>query len=313
VFSEESQAADFTSRFLEVFDRGFRQLETRIDTMAALFDPLSAPASAGKKDFLSWLASWIGVTLDRQLPLAMRRRLVKYAGRLYQCRGTLTGLRHVLDLYLGFGARRCAPQPNCRPCADQPQGPWSYGQGPAPQLILEHYVLRRWLFVGYGRLGDQAVLWGQKIVNRSQLRGSLGEGNAQLGVTQLNTRQDPLRDPFHEYAHKFSVFLPAWVGRLDSYRKSINRLIAAEKPAHTQHRIVYVEPRFRVGIQSMIGYDSVIGCYPQGVTLRDEKGGESCAGSTVLGRGSVLSGQDYADPGFRIGTDSTIGSTARLS
>jgi phage tail-like protein len=297
VFGEEAQAADFTDRFLAVFDRGLRQIETEIDFMAQLFDPLSAPADAGKQDFLSWLASWIGVTLDRQLPLTIRRNLVKNAARLYQCRGTLRGLREMLDLYLGFNQRQCKTHADCGPCTTRPGYQWQ-----APGIILEHYKLRRWLFLDAGRLGDQARLWGQKIVNRSQLNGPQIDGNAQLGVTQLNTRQDPLRDPFHVYAHKFTVFLPAWVGRLSGYNKSIARIIQAEKPAHTAHRIVYVEPRFRVGIQSMIGFDAVIGCYPQGVTL----------GEAALGKATVLSNQDYAPTVMRIGNRSTIGSTAIL-
>jgi phage tail-like protein len=297
VFSAEPRSADFTDRFLAVFDRGFRQMEQRIDSMAALFDPLSAPAAAGTKDFLSWLASWIGVSLDRQLPLATRRRLVKNAAHLYRCRGTLGGLRHMLDLYLGFSSRHCASQPDCRPCSVKPAYQWQ-----PPQLILEHFVLRRWLFVGYGKLGEQARLWGQKIVNRSQLSGEQTDGNAQLGVTRLNTRQDPLRDPFHVYAHKFSLFLPAWVGRLATYRRTIDRLVNAEKPAHSQSQIVYVEPRFRIGIQSMIGFDAVIGCYPRGITLD----------SSLLGKASVLSEQDNTDTGLRVGDKATIGSTTRL-
>jgi phage tail-like protein len=280
VFSEEPQAADFSDRFLAIFDRGFRQVEQRIDTLAALFDPLSAPAEAGRKDFLSWLASWIGVTLDRQLPLSLRRRLVKQAARLYERRGTVGGLRGMLDLYLGIDGRACAQQSDCRPCGAPEFPAWE-----PPKLILEHFVLRRWLFLGVGRLGEQAQLWGQKIVNRSQLLGPGVDGNAQLGVTQLNSRPDPLRDPFHVYAHQFSVFLPAWVGRVDTYRNAVARLVAAEKPAHTQHQVVYVEPRFRVGIQSMIGYDAVIGCYPRGITLDSSK----------LGKATVLTGQAPRD------------------
>lgn len=297
VFSEEPQSADFTDRFLAVFDRGFRQIETTIDFMARYLDPLSAPAAAGKKDFLSWLASWIGVTLDRQLPLDMRRNLVKNAAKLYQCRGTLKGLRDILDLYLGFNSRQCQTRADCGPCTTILPYQWQ-----PPQLILEHYHLRRWLFVDSGRLNDQARLWGQKIVNRSQLDGPQIDGNAQLGVTQLNTLQDPLRDPFHVYAHKFTLFLPAWVGRVESYKKSITRVVNAEKPAHTKHDIVYVEPRFRVGIQSTIGFDSVIGCYPQGVTL----------GQVELGKASILSEQDYANSTVRIGSKSTIGTTTQL-
>lgn len=297
VFGAEPRAADFTDRFLAIFDRGLRQIEYQIDHLARLFDPMSAPAEAGKGDFLSWLASWIGVTQDRQLPLATRRRLVKQAGGLYRCRGTAGGLRKMLDLYLGFDARACATQPDCAPCGTYTPVPWQ-----PPRLLLEHFSLRRWLYLGYSSLDQQAQLWGQKIVNRSQLSEQPVPGNAQLGVTQLNTRQDPMRDPFHVYAHRFSLFLPAWVGRIDSFRNALTRLVEAEKPAHTEASLVYVEPRFRIGIQSMIGYDAVIGCYPRGVTLDQSH----------LGKATVLGAQDGAPARLRIGSESTIGSSTRL-
>lgn len=301
VFGEEPNAADFTDRFLAVFDRGLRQLEQHIDGFAQYLDPLSAPADAGKRDFLSWLAGWIGVSLDRQLPLTVRRRMVKHAGKLYQCRGTRKGLRAMLELVLGFAHKSCGPDNDpdaCTPCtAGATTTHWS-----PPALILEHFSLRRWLLLGVGRLGEQSRLWGQKIVNRTQLNGSHFDGNAQLGITQLNTRQDPLRDPFHVYAHQFSVFLPAWVERISAYQKAIARLVEAEKPAHAQHQIVYVAPRFRVGIQSMIGFDSVIGCYPAGVTL----------GASALGKATVLSSGEGSSAAARIGINNTIGSRNRL-
>lgn len=297
VFGEEPQAADFTDRFLAVYDRGFRAVERQLDLLARLFDPLSAPAGSGKGDFLSWLASWIGVVLDRQLPLARRRLIVKNAGRLFACRGTRAGLKQMLELYLGLADRHCEQKTDCGPCTTRPPATWQ-----PPQLILEHFTLRRWLFLGAGRLGEQARLWGANIVNRSQLSGPQTDGNARLGVSQLKTTQDPLHDPFHVYAHKFTLFLPAWIGRLAHYRQMIERLVAAEKPAHTQHQINYVEPRFRIGIQAMIGYDAVIGCYPQGITLDQ----------TQLGKASVLSEQDRGNSTLRVGHKARIGSTTQL-
>jgi phage tail-like protein len=298
VFAEEPVSADFTDRFLAVFDRGFRRVEGEIDHLAHYFDPLSAPAESGKSDFLSWLASWIGVTLNRQLPLARRRRIVKEAGQLFKHRGTVFGLRRMLELYLGLETRRCIGRQTCAPCTATQPPPWQ-----PPQLILEHFKLRRWLFLGTGRLGDQATLWGQSIVNRSQLSGAQTDGNARLGTSQLKTAQDPFRDPFHLYAHTFSVFLPGWIGRSESYRTTVERLIGAEKPAHTNHRIVFVEPRFRIGIQSMIGFDSVIGCYPSGVAVNESR----------LGKSTVLDSARKGGPQLRVGDNARIGTTTQLS
>ena len=150
-----------------------------------------------------------------------------------------------------------------------------------------------------GCLGEQALVWGHNIVNRSQL-----DRSAQTEVSQLRTAQDPYRDPFHVYAHKFSVFVPACYQRSDHGRRALESLLRTERPAHTQAQIVYVEPKFRIGIQSMVGFDTVIGRYPSGVTLDQ----------TPLGSGSVLSGSPGSDagPSLRIGARSRVGTTTSL-
>ncbi len=306
VFGAEPTSADFTDRFLGLFDRTLRSIESQIDTQARLFDPLSAPADRSRGvDFLTWLGTWIGITVDRQLPEAKRRALLKRAASLYDLRGTPYGLWQQLLLYLGmdpvgYGAvtparsRRCVPRPrNCAPI------PGPCARRSPPLLLLEHFKLRRWLFLGAGRLGDAAALWGASIVNRTQL-----DSGSQVGTSQLVGTPDPLRDPFHVYAHRFTVFVPASVGRSDTLRRGLENLLRAESPAHTAAEIRYVEPRFRIGVQSMIGLDSVIGRVPQGVTL----------GETPLGPASVLGPAPHArgGPSFAVGGDARIGGRTRL-
>jgi phage tail-like protein len=308
VFAAEPTSADFTDRFLSVFDTILRSVENQVDQQASLFDPLSAPAGPhrnGRIDFLSWLGSWIGVTLDRHWPEAKRRRFLKHAAQLFHLRGTREGLWRQLLLLLDFEPdllcctddqprTRCLPAPaNCAPFEKKPCG-WQ-----PPPLILEHFQLRRWLFLGAGRLGDQAVLWGKRIVNRSQL-----DEGAQLARTQLWTIPDPHRDPFHFYAHKFTVFVPAAVANSDRRRKALENLLNTEKPAHTISLVEFVAPRFRVGVQSMIGFDSVVGRYPSSVTLNQ----------SVLGEASVLTAPPHRQggPSLEIGDQSRIGTATRL-
>jgi phage tail-like protein len=304
VFVAELVSADFTDRFLSLFDTVFRSIEHTIDTQARFFDPMSTPAVRDPKtgvDFLSWLASWIGVSLSRQWPEAKRRLFLKRAGALYDIRGTREGLRRALLIYLGMEETDdrctdalpkacCPPRPlNCAP--PKPRLRWT-----PPPLILELFCLRRWLALGAGRLGDDAVLWGQSIVNRSQL-----DSNARLGGTQLLTEQDPYRDPFHAYAHKFVVFVPARFGRTESDRKALDTLIKAESPAHTQYQVRYVEPRFRIGIQSTIGLDAVIARVPAGITLDRTRLGDPRALTAPPGEPGARS--------LQLGREGRIGST----
>lgn len=315
VFGDDLSASEFTDRFLSIFDTTLRSVEQQVDMQARLFDARTAPATAvgtSGIDFLTWLATWVGIVLDPQLPEAQRRRYLRAAPALYDVRGTRDGLWRLLLAYLGLPApaARCAPPQQAelaRRCRPAPRN-----CGPAPRcrayepppLLLEHWQLRRWLFVGAGRLGEDAQLWGRRIVNRSAL-----DANAQTGRAQLIKTPDPAHDPFRVYSSRFSVFVPACVGRSDRQRKSLERLLRVESPAHARYAIEYVQPRFRIGVQSMIGLDAVVGRYPAGVTVRQ----------TTLGRDSVLGerpdgmGRDgRVRPSLRIGSRSQLGTTTRL-
>lgn len=307
VFGADPRSADFTDRMLAIFDTAFRRIEHTIDTQARFFDPMSAPA--GKRpgdshDFLSWIASWIGLSLDQQWPLATRRKMLRDAGKLYAIRGTREGMRRQILVALGMdAASRCCPDdrpralctippPNC-----EPPGPIQPCAWEPPPLILEHFRLRRWLFAGASRLGDDAVLWGRSVVGRSQL----GE-NAQVGVTRLNTIPDPFHDPFLVYAHQFTLFVPSRWGATAGAKKALDNLVAAASPAHTLATIAYVAPRMRIGVQASIGLNTVVGRYPEGVTL----------GHTALRGGSVL-GPPAPPPGIQIGEQARVGATTRLT
>jgi phage tail-like protein len=299
IFGAEPVAADFTDRWLAIFDRTFRDVETVIDRQAAFFDPLACPDAPRSRDFLSWLAQWVGITLERNWPEARRRTYLKFAPRLFSWRGTVPGLRRTLYLFLGLERflDYVPDRAECVPCTTDVKPGWR-----PPRLILEHFKLRKWMFLDQARLSDNAKLWGERIVNRSRLGGPSqyavpdAPSGAQLGVTQLNKTQDPCRDPFHVYAHKLSVFVPASCVRNASLSRALNRLVALEKPAHVQAQVIPVEPRFRVGVQAMLGLDAVIGWRTPPVRL-DE---------TALAHGTVLTSAIDPRPRFRVG-DARVG------
>jgi phage tail-like protein len=277
IFSEDPRGAAFTERLLSIFDTTHRSIEAIVDDQARLFDAESAPATSsvrGRPDFLSFIASWVGISLDGSMPEAARRRLVQGVGRVGALRGTPRGIRELLVSLLGMQ------------CSDAP-------------LLLEHFKVRRWLFAGHGRLGEAAELWGEQVVNRS----SLGH-TARVGVTQTITTGDPLHDPFQVDAHRFTAFLPCSLAATQSHRRTVERLIESEKPAHTEACLVYVSPRMRIGIQSMIGLDAVIARLPDAVRLD----------GAALGQGTIVGGSTAAEVGIaEIGHDSRVGQSSRLA
>jgi phage tail-like protein len=276
-YSEDSESRDFLDRFLSIFDTMRGRISQQITDIAHYFDPASAPiAPLGqpqKQDFLPWLASWIGLTVDRHWPDEKKRQLVRQAYQLYRLRGTPEGLRQHIRLYMD-----------------------------TDPYILEHFKLRNWLFLDANRLGDQSTLWGKSIVNRLQL-----DGGAQLGSFQLIDSGDPLRDPFYRDAHQFTVFIPIRQTSQPNdptQLQTLQRIIEMAKPAHTQGYLQLVQPRFRIGIQSLLGLDTVIGRYPNAtVTGEDRLGYE-----TVLGPSS-----SDKPPTMSVGKQSRIGSSTIIN
>lgn len=271
VYAEDPGSADFLARFLSIFDTLRGQTTELLDRLAGYFDPRAVPTSArSPDDFLAWLASWIGLALDRHWPEAQRRALLQHAHRLYALRGTAAGLRLHLRLYTGLEPR-----------------------------LLEHFRVRRWLELDHGRLGDQSRLFGPAVVRRLQL-----DEHAAIGTFQLTDTGDPLRDPFHYYAHQFTVFVPVRTAPGDPERQTILRIVEMAKPAHTLARVEILAPRFQIGCRSVVGLDTVLGRYPSGVRTGDAQ----------LGHDTVLtpSPDEAARPHVRLGTRSRLGSTLLL-
>jgi phage tail-like protein len=296
-FAPDPVSGNFIDRLLAIFDQGFRSVESMIDNEARLFDPRSAPAVSpvpGAPDMLTWLAAWIGVGFDRTWSVARRRRYLRAAARMFGCRGTLASLRRALLIYLGLddldiGRRPAACAPTCAPLPP----PWS-----PPSLILEHWKVRRWLYLGAGRLGDAAVLWGEAIIGATKL-----DHSARVGVTKLDRVRNPQQAPFDANAYAFTVFLPGRFGRTARDRAAVGRMLASETPAYVRAVLRFVEPRMRIGIQASIGFDAVVGCWPEGVVLD----------TAQLGRATVLGPKDSVDPVPRIGQTSRVGTTMRIA
>jgi phage tail-like protein len=89
-------ADPFMRRFLLIFETILEPIERTIDNMACYFDPRLSPPQ-----LLPWLASWVGLELDENWPIAQQRQLILWAATLYRWRGTRRGLRQHLRLYTG--------------------------------------------------------------------------------------------------------------------------------------------------------------------------------------------------------------------
>lgn len=86
----------FLSRFLLIYQSILDPIEETIDNTHHYLDPGTAPT-----EFLSWLASWVGLNLDPGLDEARQRDLIRRAVELHRWKGTRRGLREELRIRTG--------------------------------------------------------------------------------------------------------------------------------------------------------------------------------------------------------------------
>ncbi len=84
---------DFGMRFVGA-------LELVLDPIVGTLDSLAAHLAAdlGPQHLLALLGSWLGLITDEDLPVGVRRALVRNAAELMRCRGTVSGIERILAL-----------------------------------------------------------------------------------------------------------------------------------------------------------------------------------------------------------------------
>ena len=88
---------DFFVRFVSIFQELSTTFLEDADTIDYIVDPTVAPVP-----LLPWLASWLGVSwIDSSLPEADQRRLLHHLSEAFGWRGTVHGLRTVLEAVTG--------------------------------------------------------------------------------------------------------------------------------------------------------------------------------------------------------------------
>lgn len=264
VYRDDPLSADFLDRFLSNFDATWERIEHTLTDVPAYLDPCATPAEPDR-DFLSWLATWLGITFERGWPIARRRALLACAPTLFKLRGTVEGIRLQIRLCTGVEAH-----------------------------VLEHFKLRRLLFLGESRLGADSELWGPSMARRLQL-----DAFSRIGSFELRDDDDPLHDPFGYYANQFTVFVTRRPG-VDT--AAVQRVLADAAPAHTLGQVALVEPRMRIGTHAFIGLDTVVGSYPEGIV----------EGQGVVGQDTVLGPScDSVPPTLSVG-NARVGTTSQI-
>jgi phage tail-like protein len=65
-----------------------------------------------------------------------------------------------------------------------------------------------------------------------------------------------------DIAHHFTIIVPSQAAPDETALVTLHQLIAAQKPAHTSFQLRVAAPELRIGCQSTVGVDTLIGRYP---------------------------------------------------
>ena len=123
-FHQDPDSARFLDRFLSYFDTVFAEITTHNRDIATLFDPDIVPASDG---FLAWLGAWFDLQFLAEWSEATRREMIREAITYFRMRGTVDGLRRIVQWHTGLRH----PLPQIIEHFRLPIGP---GSGPPPMI-----------------------------------------------------------------------------------------------------------------------------------------------------------------------------------
>jgi phage tail-like protein len=229
-YARDNTSREFLERALGLFETLFDRERKLVEDLPLLFDPWAAPDRDGAR-WLEWLADWVGTELDESWNGTRRRETVAHAFQANGRRGTPESLRRLVSLYAGATIH----------LEEHATGPGLWGLGSAGS-----------------RLGFDTALAPVKA------------GGAVLGSTAIVDRstletEDPRGRPAFEIgAHCFTARVYAAEAGSEAALDRVRRVLDREKPAHTAYHLCRIEARMRVGLQAVVGVDTIVGGPPVG-------------------------------------------------
>jgi phage tail-like protein len=283
VYRNAAGCGEFVTRFLSLCESFFSGLECEIDSLSRLFDPQAAP-----ERFLPFLAGCMGLELDRNWDVAEQRHIIGQIFRLSGQSGTVAGLRESLRLFAGIDA-----------VIEEPLLQAAWWRLPDTGGCCGTCAAHATESGAEPPNGDTSVLGWTTMLAPAQPHGAVVGSSAVLDQSHLITDEQFGAPLFSDLAYRFSV----GVYRSDVMRPEalsrIEAVVERERPAHTAYRICVIDASFRIGLQSRLGIDTVVGGPPRSLELGTGQ---------FLGKDATLAGPAPS----LLGADSSLGVTTRL-
>jgi phage tail-like protein len=224
VYREDPVSAAFLERFLSLFETIFQGLEQEINQLHRYFDPELAPG-----EFLPWLASWVNLSVEEDLPVDRVRRLIRRSPDLYGRKGTPAALLEFLEIYTG-----------------RPVSLTEHARGLKPLVLGSEEF----------RLGRKMVLLG------SGIKGFQVGDTSVVGYSALRDRVRDPDEPFLPVLRRFTVTVAMDRDEFNRRAATLRRILDEQKPAHTACTIRLMADQNAVGSAILGVGASVTGTQP---------------------------------------------------
>lgn len=243
VYRKDADRADFLDRLLRLLQSLASETDAERRDLAARFDAWAAADDGGGSGALDDLAGWLAVGLDERWDEQRRRRTVAGAHAAQAVRGTALGLGDAIQER--FGTRPVITSPAQRATV------WSLGPDES-----ECGCVGQPSGLGFSTMLAAAPPEGAVVGTSAAVNGSHLLGGERAGA--------PL---FADLAHRFHVQLLAASVAGGGGEAALRALIDAERPAHTAYTLCLIGPDARVGVQSRVGVDLIVGGPPPAWTI----------------------------------------------
>ena len=238
VYTQDPAAADFTERFLSLFDAAFEEADRAVERYPALLDPGGVP-----DEILPWLGGLLGLVFDPGWDAAIRRNLIAAAPSLYRGRGTPMALSQTIKIVFGVDVAisEVATDRN-----------WAaLSQAGRPGSVGDVATDPSW-----AALNQASRLGSARLFSRSRTRFRVG-GSA-LSSAPIRSFGNPDDDPLTAQANRIRVAVPPALSPGGPDLAALRGLVTSQAPAHT---IAEVRPGglgLVVGVWSTVGVDTAL-------------------------------------------------------
>ena len=224
------------SRWLRELRGEFGAVEEALDDMPRVADPSFAANAA-----LPWLAQWLALELPRIETADERRALIDRAVALFARRGTKDSIAGFVQFHTGI----------------------------KPAIVEDFESRAVWVLGQTSRLGLDTRLpalapFGMVLPDEEVADpccpGPIG--SAVVGASGPLASYQAGVPLFADTAFRFCVVVDAYRAGDAATLQELRRIVDREKPAHTDYRVRLVQPDMRVGLQSVVGVDTIVGGDP---------------------------------------------------